>query len=189
VKQVLIGLSAVVGIVILVGVLFAVGYVSFSNQANSFEVSIRNKYENNQNVYDNGFKKVSEIAQVPAMQVDALKQIYDAAIKGRYGANGSQATMQWIKEQNPNLDQSTFRKIQQTIEEFRDEFQSNQTALISERQEYERYLSATTSGRFYNMIGNYPHIDMSKFDIVTSDQTEKAFETKKADPLQIAPKH
>jgi hypothetical protein len=47
--------------VILVGVLFAVGYVSFSNQANLFEVSIRNKYENNQNVYDNGFKKVSEI--------------------------------------------------------------------------------------------------------------------------------
>lgn len=184
-KQVLIGISAVFVLAVLFVGFLGVGYLGFSNQANSFEVSIKAKYENNQNVYDNGFKKVVETAQVPKLQTEALKSVYDSALKSRYGTDGSKAVLQFIKEQNPNLDQSTFLKIQQTIEEFRDEFQSNQTSLISQRQEYERFLKATTSGRLYNSFAGYPKIDLSKYDIVTSDQTQKAFDTKKADPLDL----
>lgn len=162
------------------------GYLSFSNTANGFEVDIKAKYTNNQNVYDNGFKKVVEIAQVPDMQVQGLKTLYDSTMKSRYGADGSKAMLQAIKEQNPTLDQKTYIKIQQTIEEFRNEFQSNQTGLISVKQEYERFLSATTSGRIYNFIGHYPHIDLSVYDIVTSDQTAKAFSTKRDAPLKLS---
>jgi len=184
-KYVAIGGLAIVGMFVLFGALLGLGYIGFSNDANRYEVQIKAKYTDNQNVYDNGWKKVKEMAQVPDMQVAGLKELYDSTMKGRYGAGGSQAMLQFIKEQNPNLDQGTYIKIQVAVEDFHNDFQSNQTQLISIKQSYEAYLTATTSGRFYNMIGHYPRIDMSKYDIVTSDKTQKDFDTKKADELKL----
>jgi hypothetical protein len=184
------GLVAAAILAVLVGgvVLLGLGYLGFSNNANGFEVDIKAKYTDNQNVYDNGWKRVTEVAQVPAMQVAGLKELYDGAMKGRYGAEGSKAMFQFIKEQNPTLDQSTYVTLQREIERFRMDFQANQTKLISQKQTYERFLTATTNGRFYNMVGGYPRIDLSKYDILTSDRTDAAFKTKKEEPLQLAPK-
>lgn len=174
-------------LLVIVAIALGIGYLGFGNQANGFEVDIQSVYANNQNTYDNGFKKVLEEAQVPKMQVAGLKELYDGVMKGRYGANGSQAMLQMIRENNPTLNQETYLKIQRTIEEFHDTFQASQTDLISKKQAYQRFLSATTSGRIYNIIGHYPHIDLSKYDIVTSDQTQNAFQTKRAGVLQIDP--
>jgi hypothetical protein len=176
---------SILGLVTFVIITLLFGYLGFSNTANSFEVDIKAKYNNNRNVYDNGWKKVQEVAQVPDMQVAALERVYKTAIEARYGADGSKALLQFITEQNPNLDQSTFLKIQQDIEAFRMEFASNQTELVSRKQAYERFLTATTSGRFYNSFAGYPRIDLSKFDIVTSDKTEQDFNTKRAEPLRV----
>jgi hypothetical protein len=169
----------------LVGGSLVLGYMDFSNQAAGFEVDIKAQYNNNRNVYDNGFKKVTEIAQVPQLEIAGLKQLYDGAMKGRYGSDGSKAMAQFIKEQNPTLDQPSFRKIQQTMEIFRNDFQGNQTRLISEKQAYERFLTATTSGRIYNTVGHYPRIDLSVYDIMTSDQTEHDFATKRGAAINI----
>lgn len=178
--------AAITAIVLVVLLAFgALGYVGFSNDANRFENQVKAKYTDNQNVYDNGWKKVREMAQVPDMQVDALSKIYDGVMKGRYGEKGSQALLQFIKEQNPDLNQETFLKIQRAVEDFHNEFQANQTQLISVKQSYDNYLTATTSGRFYNMMGHYPHLDMSKYDIVTSDKTQQDFSRKKADELKL----
>jgi len=176
---------AVAGSVIFIGITLALGYVGFSNEANGFETDIKAKYTDNKNVYDNGWKRVKELAQVPVLQTEALQKLYDGTMRGRYGANGSQALLQFITEQNPALEQSTFIKIQQNIESFRLEFQANQTRLVSIKQAYERFLTATTSGRFYNMFGGYPHIDLTLYDIVTSERTEEDFKTKRAEPLKL----
>lgn len=161
------------------------GYISFTNDANRFEIGIKAQYNDNRNVYDNGWKKVVEVAKVPEKYTAKLKELYDGTMKGRYGANGSQAMMQWIQEQNPTIDPTLYRQLQQTIEGFRDRFQQSQTELIAKKQQYETFLYATIDGRFYNLIGGYPHIDMSKFDIITSEKTERDFETKKSDPLDF----
>lgn len=176
---------SVVSLVVVALLSLGMGYIGFGNDANGFEADIQAKYNDNRNVYDNGWKKVVEMSQVPDMQVKALKELYDGTMKGRYGKDGSKAMMQWIQEQNPSLDQQTFVKIQQAVESFRNEFASNQTELVSRKQAYQRYLTATTSGRFFNMIGGYPHIDLSKYDIVTSDKTEEDFRTKRSEPLKL----
>ncbi len=175
----------ILGLIVFVASTLLFGYIGFSNEANGFEVDIKAKYTNNKNVYDNGWKKVVEVSQVPQLQVNALRDLYEATMKGRYGKDGSKAILQFITEQNPNLDQSTLVKIQQDIEAFRTEFASNQTGLISRKQAYERFLTATTSGRLYNTFGGYPHIDLTKFDIVTSDKTEQDFERKRSEPLKL----
>lgn len=179
---------SLVGIVVFSLFFLLFGYLGFSNTANAFEVDIKAKYTDNRNVYDNGWKKVKEVAQVPELQTKALQEVYKTTMEGRYGPNGSQALLQFIHEQNPQLDQTTFLKIQQDIEAFRTEFASNQTALVSRKQAYERFLMATTSGRFYNSFAGYPKIDLNKFDIVTSEKTEQDFERKKAEPLNLREK-
>jgi len=178
-------LLAILGVVLFLGASLVIGYISFGNEANRFENSITAAYTNNQNVYDNGWKTVVEKAQVPAEYTKQLKDLYTNAITGRYGPTGSRALFQFIKEQNPTLDPGMFIQIQQSVEVFHNQFAQAQTELVSRKQEYQNLYTGTMHGRFYNTIAHYPHIDMSKYDIVTSEKTQTDFGTKKAAPLKV----
>lgn len=182
------GIVGIFGAALLIGIAgLVIGYFSFSNEANRQENGITAAYSNNQNVYDNGWKTVIEKAQVPAEYTNQLRSLYTDALKGRYGATGSKALFQFIKEQNPTIDVSVYRDLQQSVESFHLQFQQAQTELVSRRQVYNNYLTATFTGRIYNFIGHYPHIDLSKYDIVTSEKTQQDFDSKKAGPLKLFP--
>ncbi len=176
---------AVLGVTVVMFAMMVIGFFNFQNTANQFEIGIKAQYKQNQNNYDNGYKEVVEKAQVPAMYTEQLQKLYKTAMDSRYGVEGSKALFQFIKEQNPNLDPDLFRQIQQSIETFRKGFEAEQKTLVSKRQAYEMYLQATYAGRFYNMFGGYPKIDLDVYDIVTSDKTQEDFKTKKAEPLKL----
>jgi hypothetical protein len=194
-NKALIAVLGVFGVFALIGVGLVVGYVSFSNDANAFEVDIPAQYQQMKNVYDNGWKQVMETAQVPQNYTEDMQKVWQGALTGRYGANGSQATLQFIKEANPQIDASLYKKVQEQIESFHATFTAAQTKIISEKQAYGLMLKATTSGRFYNTIGSYPHIQCGvpdgaadKYAILTSDKTETDFQLHKADALDLRPK-
>ena len=178
-------------VVVTVGSYF-LGYIGYRNTAQSFEVDIPAQYTETQNVYDNGWKKVVEIAQVPEMQAQQVKDVYAGVMTGRYGANGSKAFVQLIHEQNPNLGEEVYTKVQRTVEGFHDSFQASQTNLIARKQEYSKFVTATTAGIFYNWLGHYPHIKIGvpagtqdDFQIVTSDKTQNDFKSHKSEPLNL----
>jgi len=175
----------IVGIAVLLAASLAFGYVNFGNEANRSENGIVAAWTNNKNVYDNGWKTVMEKAQVPKEYIGQMKDVYDGVMKGRYGPNGSQALLQFIKEQNPTIDASVYRDIQQAVEIFHNQFAQAQTELVSRKQEYQNLLTGTMHGRFYNLVAHYPHIDLSKYDIVTSTKTEQDFDTKRAPELNL----
>jgi len=179
----LIGIGAVL---VIFAAVMVNGYLDFSNSANNFENQINAQYKQNQNVYDNGWKKVQEVAQVPEMYTESVKKVFVSAIQGRYGANGATATFAAIQEANPNIDSSLFLRVQQVVEDFHNRFEESQKRLLSIKQEYDNLRTATTGGRLYNTFGHYPHLDLTKFDIVTSDETESAFQTKKAGALKLS---
>jgi len=154
--------------------------------------------------YDYAFNSIKEakegvelvakglVAQVPDMQTSQIKNVYAGVMTGRYGPEGSRALLQLITEQNPSIDQETYLKIQRTVEAFHDSFQASQTNLIARKQEYGKYVTATTAGIFYNWIGNYPHIHIGipsgspdDFQIVTSDKTQTDFKGHKAGALDL----
>lgn len=191
-------LAAIAGLllaalVVLGGVGYGFGYIGYRNTANAFEIDIAAQYTNMQNVYDNGWKKVVEVAQIPAMQADNYKKVYADVMTGRYGAGGSKAFVQFIKEQNPNLDASLYDKIGQTIEVFHDGFQASQTDLIARKQAYGRFVTASTDSIFYNWIGHYPHIRCGipigaadDYQIITSGKTQNDFQKHQAAPLDLS---
>ena len=162
-------------------------YVSAANQGNRLEVAISAKYQDNENVYASGSQKIVEIAQVPAMYVEDITKVTTAAIGGRYGADGSKAVFQMLREQNPQLDSSMYKKIQQVIESFRDEFKNSQTALLDQCRNYETLRGNVWSGFWLN-LARYPKKDITKMcTIVTTDKARQTFETKRDTGITLRP--
>jgi uncharacterized protein (UPF0333 family) len=175
-----------IGLIVIIALFTIMSYISAANYGNRMENQLLTKVENNQNIYANGTQKIIEIAQVPAMYVDDLTKVTQAAIGGRYGADGSKAVFQMLKEQNPQLDSSMYKKIQQVIESFRDEFQNNQTSMLDIRNTYKTALGTVWQGMWLKFAG-YPKTDLSKFDIVTTDKAADAFKTHRDTGVQLRP--
>ena len=172
----------IIGIVlalVIIPVLVCVSsYVTYHNYGNAQEQSIKAAYKNNQNILSQYNLKLGEVVQVPSMYKDDLKEVFDAALQGRYGENGSKAVFQFIKEQNPTIDSSMYVKIQQLIESGRNEFQLAQTQLLDKKRSYETALGNVWSGLWLRITG-YPKIDLDEYDIVVEESTVKTFETKR----------
>lgn len=190
--SVLLPILIVTASTLLVAGSFFIGYLGYRNTAQSFEVDIPAQYTQTQNVYDNGWKKVVEMAQVPALQASQVKDVYAGVMTGRYGAGGSKALISLIKEDNPKLGETTYLEIQRSVDAFHDSFQAAQNNLIARKQEYAKFVTATTAGIFYNWLGNYPHIHIGvpagtkdDYQIVTSDKTQTDFQNHKSEPLNL----
>ena len=134
-------------------VLATVSYISAANLGNRSEAGIKATWENNENILAQYGQKVQEAAQVPGMMTDDLRKVFTESNASRYGASGSTATMQWIKEQNPNLSPDLYIQIQRIIESGRNEFQQNQTRLVDQKRTYETNLGSVYTGFWLGVAG------------------------------------
>ena len=182
-KGVLIGLGIFVGVLFLCGVILFFSVMGQNNEWVGLEEGVVTQYKQNQNNYDNYWKKIKEIAQVPEMYTTDLKKVYDSAIQGRYG-NDKNLMFKFVKEHNPSFDSSLYTKIQQVIEAGRNSFEADQKTLLDKKRVYQISLKKFPNSMIAGFMG-FPKIDLTKYDIVTSEETNKAFETKKADYIRI----
>lgn len=170
-----IAIAAIVG-VIAVG---AIGsYVSAANYGNRSERQLEAKYADNENVLSSGYQKLKGVAGVTKMATEDQINIFKAAIQGRYGADGSKAVFQMIKEQNPTVDAQLYRKVQQVVESTQDEFKASQTQMLDIKRSYQTELGTVWKGMWMGIAG-YPKIDLNKYVIVSSEGASEAFKTKK----------
>lgn len=151
-------------------------YVSAKNYGNQMEVQLDAKYQDNENVLSSGYQKVSGLVQVPTLATKQLKEVLNAAIQGRYGADGSKAVFQFIKEQNPTVDPSLYTKISQVIESSQDEFKNAQTGMLEIKRSYQTALGSFWQG-FWLGVAGYPKLDLSKYRIISSAGAAEAFRT------------
>jgi Tfp pilus assembly protein PilE len=180
------GLIVLITLLALLIIVVVPSYISAVNWGNRTEQALLAKVENNENIYANGTQKIIEIAQVPAMYAADVSKITKEAITGRYGADGSKAVFQMLQEQNPQLDASMYKKIQQVIEAFRNEFQQNQTEMIDMKRNYLTALGSVWQGMWLRIAG-YPKTDLSKFAIVTTDKAAETFRTHRDTGIQLRP--
>ena len=151
-------------------------YITNFNYGNRVERQIEATHTDNRNVLAQYSTRIIEMAQVPDMYKEDVMEIYEGALTGRYGENGSQAMFQFLQEQNPQIDASLYTNIQQSMEAGRNQFQNSQTRLIDLKRGYETRLGSFYSGFWLNVAG-YPRIDLNDFNIVVNDHSNEAFET------------
>lgn len=169
---------------ILVGVSYAGCALSYRSACIRSETGIEAQYEQNKNNYDNMWKKFREMAQVPSMYADDLRKVYDGAIQGRYGKDGSKATIQFIHEHNPTFSDAMYVKLQSAIEAGRNGFAADQQQLIDKKRNYQIVLGSTKEIAV-GFLFDFPRIDLAKYAIVTSDATQDAFKTGKAEEVKL----
>lgn len=174
-----------IGLLILVAATCAGSYISANNYGASIEAQLKAERSNNQNILATYYQKIKEAAQVPDMYVEDLKKVTEAAIQGRYGANGSKAVFQWLKEQNPQLDSKIYVKLQQIIESGRDEFKNGQTKMLDVKRQYEAQQGFFWRGLWLRIAG-YPKINMADYTPVITEGVEQAFAKGKEDaPVKL----
>lgn len=177
----------VLTVMVLTGVIALTSLMGIYNNCVSLEQTLEAQYKQNQNSYDKMYKTLVEMAGVKDSYAQDFKNIYDGLMKGRYGNDGSNQLFKMITESNPTLDSSVYKQLQQAIESNRGSFSADQKTLLDKKQVYQSFLNQVPGGLIAKFMG-FPKIDLAKIDIVTSDKTDKAFETKKDEPMNLGPK-
>lgn len=187
-KNIIAGISS--GIIFL-GILIASAFIGLSsyiganNYGASIEARLNAAYENNQNILAQGQQKVQEAAQVPEMYKSDFAEIVKADVTGRYGAEGSKATFQFLKEHDIKLDADLYKKIQQLVESYRDEFKNGQTTMIDIKRQYVAEQGYFWRGMWLRIAG-FPKVDMNKFKPIITDNVENVYQRgKEAGPLKL----
>lgn len=173
-----------IGLLLLVGAVCFTGYMSAAGFGADTEANLRKSWGNSQNVLSNYSTKIQEMAQIPDMYKNDLKEVIAAEMSGRYGKEGSQATMQWIKERSQNFDSSLYTKIQQAIEAGRNEFQNSITRVLDIKGIYEANLAYPWRG-FWLRAAGYPKENLDKYRPILTDKVEQTFNSGKQDPIKL----
>lgn len=177
-------LLGIVGSVFAFTLIMVFSIMGMFNNMVKMENNVKYQYSQNQNNYDNMWKQFKEATQVTTMYSDDIERVFKASIQGRYGAGGSKAVFQMLQEHNPSIDSKMYTNIQQMIESGRVSFASEQKMLLDKKRQYETYIQSAPTSFVAGALG-FPRIDLAKFDIVTSDETDKAFATKKTGEVKL----
>lgn len=172
-------------LVVFLSIIFIVGnYFNYANLGATTENMLITKRDDNKNVMAGYSTKVREIAQAAKLGVDAQTKLIKLANESRYGENGSQATIQFLQEQNPTVDTQLYKQLQQVIEAERTRFTNAQTEMLDIRNQYKTMLDKPYS-KFWLTFAGYPKINFSDFDIIINNYTENAYTTKRAEAIDL----
>ena len=166
-KKVLIGF----GIVVLLAIIGVSTIWSSRNTAVALEERIEAQFASNKSNYDNMWKKFKELTQVTEIQAEQMKDVYKDLITGRY--NDTKLLFKAVQENNPNLNTEVYAQLQREISAGRNTFDNNQKQIADIIREYNTYIKKKI---IMSVITGRQPKDINKY-IVTSEKTEKAFES------------
>lgn len=175
-------LIAAAGVLVVLGLIAT--YITTANYGNRAEQEIQAAYDNRSNVLAQYTLKMQEAVQVPEMYKKDFKEVLTAAMQGRYGADGSRATVQWIVENNLHFDSSMHKRLQTLIEAGRNEYQREETRLIDVIRVYKTNLGYVWTGFWLKQAG-YPKIDLDKYKPIITQNVQDALVTGVQAPLQL----
>lgn len=166
---------------------FLIAYASAANSANRYEADIEASHKQALNVLGQYAPMLREAVGVTKLQAGAVESVITGANESRYGKTGSSATVQWIQEQNPTLDQSNYKRIIDLVESGRHDFRDAQRDKIDKINQYKIALGQMPGSYFMRLAG-YPTSEYrsKNYDkIVVSGHADEAFATGRDDGVNL----
>jgi len=145
--------------IFIIVVIFGVTFVTASNNATRFELTLKAIKQNNENILDVYSQQLRESAQTPSITSDNLQDVFNEAIDAHYKMMGSQATMAWLKSKNPTLDPKIYNKLLKLTNEGRARFEKSKLLMIDAKRAYITALDSIPIGMFMRLAG-YPRINL-----------------------------
>lgn len=151
----------------------AFGWFIMDQNYNNEEKTLRNKAEAEIGVLeasvDNCWKKIVQVSKASEKYEQAFKESYTDIFNARYDDNNP--LMNWIKEDNPKLDSSIYKKIQDVIDSERDNVLNQQATVLDVIREH-KTLCETWPGNWF--IDNKSEIE---FKVISSTRTKEIMKT------------
>jgi hypothetical protein len=160
---------------VLIGII-AIGIISFGTVMHTYNSAsqLKNVYDMkisaNAAEFDNMWKKIREVSQIPEQKKKAFQEIFAGYAESRNSGSKSQL-MTWVQEAVPNLDLSVYDQLINIIAGSRDTWTMKQTELVSIAEQYNQKLVVFPSNIILGIFG-FQKIDPK---IITSTRTQEAF--------------
>lgn len=175
----------VLGSLFLIVALIAAIFFHYKDRGSDFQVKIGSKYRVAQSGLSKYTLKMQDLKGLKNMDTEAVKSLLTASNTSRYGADGSQAAVQWLKENNIPVNNELVTKMAVLIDSGRDEYGVLQEDLNSDCTTFKYELGRSWSGMWYSIAGrpdesNKKEFSLSMCDLVLDAATVEAYETKQA---------
>lgn len=129
-------MKKLIAVGIILGVL-VVGVVGFfwAQGVNNHMIDLENVYAKQEGVlesfYDKMWKTLQSFGKINEQKKKDFQEVYTAIMEGRY-SHGSQdgSLMKWIKEDNPQFDQTSYTKMMTAVESQREGFHREQDVML-----------------------------------------------------------
>lgn len=195
-------LIAIIATVAVAVISSATSCISFYDTANGLENSATAQVKSNMAEYDNLWKVVSELAQVPVQYKSDFKELVESEASAKFGDDGSKALAQWFAERDLHPPVELYSKLQTAIEAHRNTFTKGQQLLADKQRAYADHLGSV-SGRMWSSITGHPKVisgsiaptkdidgdgrlTVLDYPIITSAKTEGVFsEGRDDEPLKV----
>jgi hypothetical protein len=179
VKVIALIISAVV-VVIITPIIYL---TSTYNQFVRHENGIVAVHEDMQNVHSSVFNQLKSQGLAVEKYQEMVVQAMQVAVEGRYGKSGVQAAVTWIREQNPTIDPSVVRKLQEAIEIGYNKFESAQRTKIDRLRAFDNDLDSAIKGNVARFLGFPKKVTADMRKTITSATTETMMKTKQMDTI------
>jgi hypothetical protein len=157
-------------LVIIFAFMMFVMNISYQNSYERIDQDIEAQYKKIETDYEKMSRIILQQAGIVNKYSSDFKNIYKSMMQSRYGKDGSKAMMQWIKEQNPQLDSTLYAKLMTTVEAQRTVFSRKQEKIAAMVAESNKMLKTAPSSWFVNG-------EIKEAKIVSSSSTKVIMDT------------
>jgi len=171
---------AIIGVIALSAIVVGLSGVSVYNSQANLKNNYEMKVKSNQAEFDNMWKKITQVAQVPEAQKEAFKEVYSSYASART-SEGQGKMMAWIQEAVPNYNGEIYAQLMNIITASRDGWTMRQNELVDFARVYNANLVVFPKNKFLKFFG----FEKIEPNVITSTRTDEAFKTGKDDDVDL----
>ncbi len=171
------------GFIVLMLIGFTIWYFSVNNRDATLRAAIAAEQDNSKIQYDEMWKSIMEIAEVPEKYKEDFKESWAVIVNGNATQQKS-AISAFVTRYNPNFDSKLYGKLMTVIEHRRKEFTNAQKKLRDVKRQHDEFRTKMpVNSQFGRMLfGTFAEVEVQ---LVLSDKTEKAFDTGKDERVDV----